>query len=143
MSLRGQYYLESILEHLFTPFGPVFIELPIVTFKAPMPYEDFFDQKVKLNLPRGGLGSAQFQSMIGECDGCERIMWIRNKDYHRCPGKNARATAGPAKKLFSLLDSTAGGEGITKNQYEHLFASCTECDLVFLRSAASRHNHTK
>lgn len=108
-----------------------------------MPYEDFFNKKVKLHLPRGGLDSAQFQSMVGECEGCERIMWVRNKDHHRCPGKGARATIGPVKKLFSLLDCTSGGEGITKNQYERLFASCVECNLVFLRSAASQHRHTE
>lgn len=107
-----------------------------------MPYEDFFNQKIQLSLSRRGLTLTQFLGMIGECEGCERIMWVRNKDYHRCQGKDTPATSAPARKLFSLLDSTAGGQGITKNQYEHLFASCIECDLVFLRAAAFQHSHS-
>lgn len=120
----------------------MFIEQPIATFEAPMLSEEFTDQKIRLNLSRQGLTITQFLGMVGECEGCERIMWIRNKDYHRCPGKNSLPMLAPARKLFSLLDSTAGGEGITKNQYERLFASCIECGLVFLRTAAYRHSHS-
>lgn len=125
-----------------TKFSSSPIEQPVATFKAPISFEDFFNQKIQLNWSRRGLTSSQFLSMIGECEDCERLMWVRNKDYHRCPGKNAPPALAPAKKLFSLLDSTAGGSGITRNQYEHLFASCTRCDRIFLRSAASQHNHS-
>lgn len=123
--------------------SPAFIEFPITTFEAPTPVEDFINQKIQLVLSRGGLTSIRFLSMIGECEGCGRVMWIRSKDYHRCPGGNTCPPLAPARKLFSLLDSAAGGQGITKNQYEHLFALCIECDLVFLRTAASRHSHSK
>lgn len=104
--------------------------------------EDFTDQKIQLDLSCGGLTLEQFLGMMGECKGCERIMWIRGKDHHRCPGKYAPPKLGPARKLFSLLDSTVGGCGITKNQYEHLFALCIQCNRVFLRTAAFQHSHS-
>jgi hypothetical protein len=45
------------------------------------------------------------------------------------------------EKLFSLLDSTAGGQGITGNQFQQLFASCAFCKHIFTRKAASHHIH--
>lgn len=106
-----------------------------------MSLEDLKRLKVQLVSPCGGLTEIQFLAMAGECKGCDRMMWVRTKDYHRCPGKGVRGTLAPMKELFSRLDCITGGQGITKLQYDHLFASCIKCSLVFLRSTASRHNH--
>lgn len=44
-------------------------------------------------------------------------------------------------RLFILLDSTAGGQGLTGIQIRHLFVSCPLCDRIFTRPAARRHAH--
>lgn len=108
-----------------------------------MSFEEFIHLRVELDSSDGGLTSSQFRNMVGECGIWERIMLARSKDQHRCPGKtNAHPKFKvPEKKLFSLLDSTAGGQGITRNQFQYSFLSCITCRLVFTRAAACRHTH--
>lgn len=122
--------------------SPVFIDLPIATFEAPMSLEDLNEYKIQLGSAHGGLTVFQFLGMVGECKGCDKIMWIRTKDYHCCRGKGAPEGLVPVSKLLPRLDCITGGQGVTKHQYDHLFASCVKCGLVFLRTAASRHTHS-
>lgn len=122
--------------------GPAFIDVPIPTFKAPIKFEDFNSLKAQVDSPRAGLTLIQFCSMLGECEGCERIMWIRTKDFHRCPGKNARSELAPITKLLPRLDCVSGGQGVTKLQYEYLFSSCIQCGRIFSCAAAPRHHHS-
>lgn len=119
--------------------GPVLKDVPISTFEAPISFKDLNNLKIQLGLSSGGLTLVQFLSMVGECKGCERIMWIRTKDYHCCLGKNAPPASAPLTKLFPRLDCTSGGQGISKIQYEYLFTLCIECGHVFLRTA--QHSH--
>lgn len=107
-----------------------------------MSWTDLKKLKAHLCSPHGGLNEIQFLGMVGECKGCDRMMWVRTKDFHRCPGKGVRGMMAPMKEIFSRLDCCTGGLGITELQYDNLFASCTKCGLVFLRSAASRHRHS-
>lgn len=66
----------------------------------------------------------------------------RSKDQHRCPGRNALPTqVRDGRGLFSLLDSTGGGQGLTRIQLRRLFVRCPICKLVFTRSAATEHTH--
>lgn len=104
-----------------------------------MPFEEFISLRLQLDSSDGGLTHSQFRTFVGECGGCERAMLMRSKDHHRCPGKNAPPTSVPENKLFSLLDSTAGGPGLTRNQFQRLFVECMVCDRMFTRDAASRH----
>lgn len=106
-----------------------------------MAFEKFIQLRLQLDSSDGGLTLLQFRDMVGECGGCERAMLMRSKDHHRCPGKNALPTLVPAKELFSLLDSTAGGQGLTRNQFQHLFASCLYCNRIFTYDAAIHHTH--
>lgn len=106
-----------------------------------MSFEEFIRLRLQLDAGDGGLTRSQFRIMVGECGGCERFMLMRSKDHHRCPGKHVHPTSVPQNELFFLLDSTAGGAGLTRNQFQRLFAECVVCDLMFTREAACRHAH--
>lgn len=137
---KSQYQLESYSSSFLTSIS---LELQIVTFGTPMSFDHFIHLRIQLDTSDGGLTSAQFRDMFGECGGCERFMLMRSKDHHRCPGRNVVPEFVPEEKLFSLLDSTAGGQGLTTYQFHHLFCSCAvpECGLIFTRDAASYHRH--
>lgn len=118
-----------------------FSEFRIPAFDTPMSFDDFIRIRLELDSPDGGLTTAQFREFIGKCRGCERFMLLRSKDHHRCPGKFSLPNLVSDDRLLCLLDSTSGGQGITLNQFEHLFVLCPLCDRVFTQTSASRHLH--
>lgn len=107
-----------------------------------MPKDEFARLRLMLDSPDAGLTGAQLRELVGECGGCERIMNLRSKGHHGCPGKNVPAKIVPEEELFFLLDTTAGGEGLTKGQFQQCFAECVVCSLFFTRDAGHRHAHT-
>lgn len=117
----------------------MFTAFPIQAFEVPMAFDEFIALRGALDSPYRGLTWMQFQIMVGECTGCNRIMLMRSKDLHRCPGKNAPPTIASQDQLFDLLNSTAGGPGLTRDQYMQTFASCILCRHIFTRTAAVGH----
>lgn len=107
-----------------------------------MPKDEFSRLRLMLDSPDGGLTGAQLRELIGECNGCKRVMNLRTQGYHQCPGKKALPKDVPQKDLFFLLDTTAGGEGLTKRQFQQCFVECAHCYLFFTHDAGCRHVHT-
>lgn len=68
-------------------------------------------------------------------------MMIRSKDHHRCPGRYTLPQLVSDEELFSLLDCTDGGRGLTAKQFSYLFVSCSICGYIFTRMAGSHHLH--
>lgn len=131
------------MAHKYSFLTSVSLELEIVTFNTPMSLDHFIRLRLQLDTSDQGLTSVQFRDMFGECGGCQRFMLMRSKDHHRCPGRNVVPQFTPEEELFPLLDSTAGGQGLTKYQFHHLFCSCVvpKCGLIFTRDAATYHSH--
>lgn len=132
-------YLDYTLICSFFHTRSIFTAFPIQAFEAPMSFSDFVALRGALDSPYRGLTWIEFQIMVGECTGCNRIMLMRSKDHHRCRGKNAPPQLVSQGQLFGLLDSTAGGQGVTHKQYLQTFASCVLCQRIFTRTAAVRH----
>lgn len=135
VSIRLQSYWHCLLSNLKN-FN---LELHIPVFE-PTPYDDFIRLKVALTSDEGII-SAQFRGMFGECEGCNRFMLMRGRDLHRCPGKHLLPKLMQEEQLFFSLDSIAGGEGLTRNQFRYLFPTCIICGLIFIRTVAHRHSH--
>lgn len=118
------------------------VALNLRGFDPPQSFNDYIQTRVRLDSSDGGLTINQFREFIQCCRGCKRFMMSRSKDQHRCPGRNALPTqVQDGRGLFSLLDSTGGGQGLTKIQLRRLFVICPICKLVFTRSAATQHTH--
>lgn len=119
----------------------VFQAIGIQVFDKPQSFEDYIALRVQLDSSDDGLSQEQFRDMFGQCRGCGRFVMMRNKDHHRCPGKYGLSQLGSDEDLFFLLDSTAGGQGLTLGQFCYLFLSCISCGRVFTRGTGSRHVH--
>lgn len=116
------------------------LDIPI--FSWPMANSDFTAPRVQID-PFDGLGltSGQFRDMFGRCEGCQRFMMRRSKNHHQCPGMYVLPRLGSDEFLFSLLDSTAGAQGLTVNQFRYLFVSCVNCRHIFTRMTGASHVH--
>lgn len=117
------------------------LALGLPTFDQPMAADDFIYLRLQLESSDGGLTPFLFRDMFGQCNGCDRFMMMRSKDHHECPGKYAPPQLAPPDHLFSLLNVTTGGQGLTHDQFHALFVSCFYCSLIFTRKAAAHHFH--
>lgn len=118
-----------------------YLALGLPVFDQPMSTEDHSHLRLLLDSSDGGLTPFQFRVMFGQCRDCERFMMMRSKDHHTCPGKYSLPQLVSPNHLFSLLNVTGGGQGLTQGQFSNLFASCIQCHLIFTRDVAAHHFH--